>query len=948
MISIKGLNKFFNKGKQNEIHVINDITLDLPERGMTAIFGKSGCGKTTLLNVIGGLDSFASGSLTIEGHSMCHNTDEIRNKYIGYIFQNYNLSVNESCFDNVAATLRLCGMRDEAEIERRVNIALKNVGMEKYVRRTPDTLSGGQQQRIAIARAIVKNPPVILADEPTGNLDEANTVMIMELLREIAKDHLVILVTHEQSLVDAYCDRIIELSDGKIVSAREGRAEGINQRGKQDIYLGELGRKDIQNEHIKVEYYGEKPECPIDIKIINKDGRLYLSLADDRIHIIDGTGEIRLIEGVYQQSDKEQQPTFDMTALPEVEGERFGRLFTPRSSLISAYRQQKGTNKRGKKALRMVMLLFAAITVFMSALFGSSIGKILDADSSYNHNTFYLYIEEGDTDFLASALNNPDSGIDYYSLHPYYPSGDSNLSFNLASFETFSQSGYSSGINSHGVVLDEGVADGYPLLAGNRELASDEYILISNKVADDLIESAGLGFVDEYSDLIGMTCNLFSIGGRFLRVGGVVDSDEHAIYLTEIATARYSSNYARFELASDFGYKLKPGEAIVVANTGDLGSAPTIGKTTTIQGHELKVVDSILNYKSYVEWISAEGGKLSREEYFASILPEGESLAIYMEEHYFEYDAYYYDRIDEFLRECYLFDSYNIELWLYAVKGVSEIKDMYISTELLGAENYKKLYGRYPTKTEFTSLDKSLLEVNWEEIDKYIKLYEAEFNFGQHSSIYNATCLVSDEDYVKISRSFGKTDQIFDNGNDYFAYAIVHSSNPQITEKLLEGKYGNREIEYYDSILTPDEILSSVISYEKEDIIGSLVTLGVTLAIMSVCMYFIMRSSLMSRIKEIGIYRAIGVSKNNIILRFMAEAILLASTTIFVGYALSSIFIGLLEIISPNASEIFYYPAWYSLIVLVILCGLTIICGILPVLNLLRRTPSEILSKYDV
>ena len=197
MISIKGLNKFFNKGKQNEIHVINDISLDLPERGMTAVFGKSGCGKTTLLNVIGGLDGFSSGSLTIEGHSITRNSDEIRNKYIGYIFQNYYLNQNESCFDNVAAALRLCGMKDDDEIERRVMLALKNVGMEKYARRTPDTLSGGQQQRIAIARAIVKNPPVILADEPTGNLDEANTVMIMDLLREIAKHHLVLLVSNE-------------------------------------------------------------------------------------------------------------------------------------------------------------------------------------------------------------------------------------------------------------------------------------------------------------------------------------------------------------------------------------------------------------------------------------------------------------------------------------------------------------------------------------------------------------------------------------------------------------------------------------------------------------------------------------------------------------------------------------------------------------------------------
>ena len=952
MISIKGLNKFFNKGKQNEIHVINDITLDLPERGMIAIFGKSGCGKTTLLNVIGGLDGFASGSLTIEGQSIEKNTDEIRNKYVGYIFQNYNLSVNETCYDNVAAALRLCGMSDESEIERRVNIALKNVGMEKYARRTPDTLSGGQQQRIAIARAIVKNPPVILADEPTGNLDETNTVMIMDLLREIAKDHLVILVTHEQSLVDSYCDRIIELSDGRIVSSREGRAEGVIQRGKQDIYLGELDRRDIQNEHISLEYYGERPESPVGIKIVNKDGRLYLSLADERIQIIDGTGEVRLIEGVYHETENKRHADLDMIALPSVEGSRFGRLFTLKSSLISAYGQQKKANKRGKRALRAVMLLFAIVTVFMASLFGSSIGKILDAENSYNHNTFYIYTENGDTDILAAALNDSESGIDYYSLYPYYPSGDHRLNFTLASFETFSQNAYNSGFESHGVILDENLADGHTLLAGKRELKSNEYILISNKIADDLIENSALGFVDEYSDLIGMTCNLISIGGKFLRVAGVVDSNEHAIYLTEIATAIYAfqhSTSVRVALASDFGYELKPGETIVaLTDTGLLKDAPSVGKTTVVEGQELRVVDSVVNYKGYVEWINANGGKLSRGEYFASVLPEGEDLENYTIEHYFEYDAYYYDRIDEFIREYYLFDAYNMQLWLYVTKGVSEVRDLYISTDLLGAENYRSLYGRYPTKAEYDSMDESLFEVDFTEINRYHNLYESEFNSIHHSSIYNHTCLVSDADYVKISRSVGNTDQIFDNGNDYFVYTMVHSSDPDLTERFLNEKFGNRDIEYYDSVITPDGIMATVISYEEEGVIGSLIALAVTLAVMSLCMYFIMRSSIMSRIREIGIFRAIGVSKSNLVLRFGAEASLLALTTVVVGYALSSGFIGLLEYVSPNASQLFYYPLWYSLIVLIILCGLTVICGIIPVLNLLRKTPSEILAKYDV
>ena len=125
MIKINSLNKYFNRGKENEIHVINDISLDLPERGMVAIFGKSGCGKTTLLNVIGGLDSFSSGSLEIDGADISGRTDEIRNKYVGYVFQNYNLNKSVSCFDNVSDALMIAGMRDAAEIERRTMTALK-------------------------------------------------------------------------------------------------------------------------------------------------------------------------------------------------------------------------------------------------------------------------------------------------------------------------------------------------------------------------------------------------------------------------------------------------------------------------------------------------------------------------------------------------------------------------------------------------------------------------------------------------------------------------------------------------------------------------------------------------------------------------------------------------------------------------------------------------------
>ena len=128
MISLKNVNKYFFKGRPNEIHVIDDITLELPATGMHALYGQSGCGKTTLLSTIGGLDGIKSGSIEIDGNDIKKNTDNIRNRYIGYIFQNYNLNLKVSNYENVAESLRLCGMEDEEEISKRVMAALENVG----------------------------------------------------------------------------------------------------------------------------------------------------------------------------------------------------------------------------------------------------------------------------------------------------------------------------------------------------------------------------------------------------------------------------------------------------------------------------------------------------------------------------------------------------------------------------------------------------------------------------------------------------------------------------------------------------------------------------------------------------------------------------------------------------------------------------------------------------
>ena len=207
MITLDKVDKYFNKHKKNEVHVINNISLNL-DKGLVAILGPSGCGKTTLLNVIGGLDKVRKGNIYIDNKKVnsknSYKVDKIRNLNVGYIFQDYKLIENLTVYDNLALVLKMIGIKDKNEIKKRIEYILDKVGMLRYKRRPAGMLSGGEKQRVGVARALVKNPDIILADEPTGNLDSKNSLEIMKIIKAISNEKLVILVTHEQDLAKFY------------------------------------------------------------------------------------------------------------------------------------------------------------------------------------------------------------------------------------------------------------------------------------------------------------------------------------------------------------------------------------------------------------------------------------------------------------------------------------------------------------------------------------------------------------------------------------------------------------------------------------------------------------------------------------------------------------------------------------------------------------------------
>ena len=247
MLKLKNIVKDYDAGS-NTVHALRSVSIAFRPSEFVAILGHSGCGKTTLLNIIGGLDRYTSGDLIIRGRSTrqykSRDWDTYRNHSVGFVFQSYNLIPHQSVLANVELALTLSGVR-RSERRRRATEALEKVGLGDQLHKKPNQLSGGQMQRVAIARALVNDPEILLADEPTGALDSDTSVQVMEILKEIATDRLVIMVTHNPELAEQYATRTVRLLDGNIISdsdpydgAQEVPAQSATQKGKRASMSG--------------------------------------------------------------------------------------------------------------------------------------------------------------------------------------------------------------------------------------------------------------------------------------------------------------------------------------------------------------------------------------------------------------------------------------------------------------------------------------------------------------------------------------------------------------------------------------------------------------------------------------------------------------------------------------------------------------------------------------
>ena len=401
MIKLDKINKYFFKNKRNELHVIDNTSLELPDKGFETILGPSGSGKTTLLNVIGGLDSFDSGTLTIDDMQLTKKNyrkiESIRNTEIGYIFQDYKLLDNMSVFDNVAISLKMCGIKDKKEIETRVTEILNLLGIERYRHRKAVMLSGGERQRVSIARALVKDPRIVICDEPTGNLDSKRTFEIMNIIKGISKNRLVILVSHEEDIARFYSDRIIEIKDGKIIADYENEtSDELNYEISNKIYLKDIKKKDtFKGKDVEINCYNDEDK-KYKINLVIRNNNIYIETNGvSHVELINEDSSFELLDEHYKAIDRKTVDNNDFSIKP-IPHKKMSSIYTIFTMLKNGWISLK-ESKRFKKltisfAFLSAIFVFYAISVTIGAL--------------EVHKEDYLDIDEHYVRLMANQANN--------------------------------------------------------------------------------------------------------------------------------------------------------------------------------------------------------------------------------------------------------------------------------------------------------------------------------------------------------------------------------------------------------------------------------------------------------------------------------------------------------------------------------------------------------------
>ena len=527
MIKVDNLNKYYNKNKSNEIHVINDITIELPNQGLVSFLGASGSGKTTLLNVIGGLDK-AQGTILYDSFEMnkyeMSKIDKYRNENFGYVFQTYNLLLNDTVYDNLKIALELIDIYDEKEVSSRIEYALKSVGMYKYRKKKASQLSGGQQQRVAIARALVKHCKVIIADEPTGNLDSANAIEVMNILKSISKKTLVLLVTHNEELSNFYSDYIYRIEDGKIINGYENVSnETLETANDNVIYLKDMNLSTGNVDSVDIKFYSNEQK-DIELEIVERNNTFYIR-SNKNIKLLDNSN-IKLVNDHYKPVSK------NSTNENQYDDSFFNNSVKKRNLFQDFLTNIKHSFLSFIKPTKKIKVIYTSLALIgiLFAICAISISNATKVDtSSINADEHYSTISTSgywwaieDSEIMKDNIRNGNISSLQITTERYL---DFSYKINYVESITYSES-------FGRLYFNEKVNK---ILYGRAPIGNE--IAISKAVADLLLEKFS-SCCNTYEDLFNLSISYWDS-----ELVGIVEGDEKMTYISEKAYLEEITNY---------------------------------------------------------------------------------------------------------------------------------------------------------------------------------------------------------------------------------------------------------------------------------------------------------------------------------------------------------------------------------------------------------------------
>ncbi len=547
MIRVEKVNKYFNRFRKNRNHVINNTTLTLGDTGLVALLGPSGSGKTTLLNAIGGLDKVDSGKIYINNKKITSKfigyVDKLRNLNIGYIFQDYKLVDNMSVYDNVALSLKTIGIKDKKEIDKRVTYVLEKMQIYRFRKRPASMLSGGERQRVGIARAIVKNPNIIIADEPTGNLDSKNSLEIMNIIKKISEDRLVILVTHEVNLAMFYADRIIEIEDGKVIKDYENTEENnLDYAIDNNIYLRDIANsKRIEIDNSKIDLYFDNYK-PCNLQIVVKGNNIFIRSVDNqKIEVVDDNSSIQFIDDNYKSIAKSdiENYSFDFNSiLTNNKKLKYSSIFNPLTFISNGF-SKVFSYSLVKKILLFGFFLSGLFIIFSTSRIAANL-KIEDKDF-VNINQNYLEIIKPKID-----IN------DYYNYEKsdkinYIIPGNSEVAFNLKVDDYYQTANTSATLSGSLAGLE--MIDDSDIILGR--LPSNDYeVVVDYMTIDNMNKNINLPKMmglNTKEDFLNRIISISQVGD--FKIVGMVDLESPSIY----AKKDKFINMLYFSKNSDYG-----------------------------------------------------------------------------------------------------------------------------------------------------------------------------------------------------------------------------------------------------------------------------------------------------------------------------------------------------------------------------------------------------------